>query len=134
MGHSVVLSGDTTYTPNLIRHAKGAELLIHCIAVGSRALEKAAPEYVARFYRYLANPETVGRVLNEVKPKLAVFSHISLYSRGDIPRATEEEINTRVRAIYSGEFILGQDLMEFTVSDRGVTAEPYDPAIRNREP
>jgi ribonuclease Z len=132
--HAVVLSGDTTYAPNLVKYAKGVELLVHCVAIGSRRLEAAAPEFVQRFYDYLANPETAGRILNEVRPRLAVFSHISLYSRGDIPRPSSDELTSRVRAVYDGPFVIGEDLMAFTVGSSGVTAEPYSATKRHQEP
>src|SRR5262249_27637980 len=35
-GRAVVLSGDTTYSPNLISHAKNVNLLIHSVAIGRR--------------------------------------------------------------------------------------------------
>jgi ribonuclease Z len=133
-GHAVVLSGDTTYTPNLVAHAKDVDLLIHCLAVASRQLEAAAPDYVNHFYEYLANPEMVGRILGEVRPRDAAFSHISLYSRGQIERATEDEITARVKVVYDGPFIVGQDLMSFTISPRGLTRLPYDASMRQREP
>jgi ribonuclease Z len=133
-GHAVVLSGDTTYAPNLVAHAKSVDLLIHCLAVASRQLETAAPDYVNHFYEYLANPEMVGRILGEVGPRDAVFSHISLYSRGQIGRASEDEINARVKAAYGGPFILGQDLMSFAISAEGVTRLPYDASLRQDEP
>lgn len=133
-GHAVVLSGDTTYTSSLVEHAKGTDLLIQCVAIGSRRLETAAPKFVQRFYDYLANPETAGRILNEIRPRLAVFSHVSLYSRGDIPRPTSEELTSRVRAVYCGPFVIGADLMSFLVGNGGVTAEPYSDTKRLQEP
>jgi len=132
--HAVVLSGDTTYAPNVIRHAQGVELLVHCVAIGSQRLEAAAPEFVQRYYEFLANPEMAGRILHEARPRLAVFSHISLYSRGDIPRPSTDELTSRVRAVYDGPFIIGEDLMAFSVTSHGVTAEPYSAAIRQQEP
>ncbi len=132
--HAIVLSGDTTYSPNLVKFAKGVELLVHCIAIGSRRLEAAAPEFVQRFYNYLANPEMAGRILNEVRPRLAVFSHISLYSRGDIPRPSSDELTSRVRAVYGGPFVIGEDLMSFLIESNGVTAEPYTASKRQQEP
>jgi ribonuclease Z len=132
--HAVVLSGDTTYAPNLIKHAQGVELLIHCVAIGSRRLEAAAPEFVQRYYAFLANPEMAGRILQETRPRLAVFSHISLYRRGEIPRASMDELTARVTAAYDGPFVVGEDLMTFSVTSHGVTAEPYSAAIRQQEP
>jgi ribonuclease Z len=131
---SVVISGDTTYAPNLVAHAKGTDILIHCLAAASRHLEAADPAYVARFYASLADPEVFGRVMNEVKPKLAIASHISLYSRGGIGRASEGEIEERVRKVYPGPFVIGEDLMTFIDGDQGVSAVPYKPDIRQKEP
>jgi ribonuclease Z len=133
-GHSVVLSGDTSYAPELVKMARGVDLLVHSVAIGSRALEKAEPEYVNHFYEYLANPETLNRVLTEARPRQAVASHISLYSRGPVPRATETELLARVQAGYDGPFLIGQDLMRFVISDKGTVIEAYDPGTRNREP
>lgn len=133
-GRSLVLSGDTTLAPNVVKFGNGADLLIHSLSVGSRELEAAEPEYVNKFYSFLANPEAAGQVMSQAKPQLAVFSHISLYSKGQIGRASEEEITERVRAAYPGEFVLGQDLMSFTITAAGVEKQPYDPAIRQEEP
>ena len=85
-----------------------------------------------RFYEYLANPETVAKILAETKPRDAVFSHISLYSQADIPAATEEELTARVRVSYDGPFVIGQDLMSFTINNSGVTREPYSVEFRQR--
>lgn len=133
-GHSVVLSGDTSYSPNLIKNAKQADLLIHSLSVGSHQLEQAHPDYVNFFYSFLANPESVGKVLNQTQPKDAVISHISLYSKGEIPRASEVEINQRIQKVYKGKYILGQDLMSFIINNDGVTRLPYNPTIRQYEP
>ena len=68
-----MLSGDTTLSTNLLKQAKGVDLLIHSVAIGSRELEKAAPDYVNYFYEYLASPETAAHVLNQTKPGLSEF-------------------------------------------------------------
>jgi len=133
-GHAVVLSGDTIYTPNLIKQAKGVDLLVHCVAIGSRRFEEAAPELAQRRYSHLANPEMAGRILNEVRPKQAVFSHISLMSRADIPRPSNDELKSRIGALYDGPFVIGEDLMSFLITRNGVTAEPYSPTKRQQEP
>jgi ribonuclease Z len=130
--HAVVLSGDTAYAPNLVAHGKGADLLIHCVAIGSARLEQLRWDFVRRFYEYLANPETVAKILAETRPRDAVFSHISLYGQADIPPATEEELTARVRAGYDGPFVIGQDLMSFTINNNGVTREPYSVESRQR--
>ncbi|MBT0667426.1 MBL fold metallo-hydrolase [Novosphingobium profundi] len=133
-GHSVVLSGDTTLAPNLLEQAKGVDMLIHSVAIGSRELEKAEPAYVHHFYEYLANPETAAGILAKTHPKLAVFSHISLYSKGNVARATLGELESRIKAAYDGTFLVGQDLMSFDIDDSGVHPEPYTLDMRWQEP
>jgi ribonuclease Z len=108
--------------------------LVHCVAIGSRRLEAVAPAFVQRYYEFLASPEMAGRILQETRPRLAVFSHISLYSRGDIPRPSTDELMSRVRAVYDGPFVIGEDLMAFSVTAQGVTAQPYSAATRQQEP
>lgn len=131
-GHAVALSGDTAYAPKLVAHAKGVDLLVHCVAIGSARFEQLRWDFVRRFYEYLANPETVAKILNETRPRDAVFSHISLYGQADIPPATEDELTARVRAGYDGPFVIGQDLMAFTVTDNGVVRQPYASEMRHR--
>jgi ribonuclease Z len=131
-GHAVALSGDTAYAPKLVAHAKGVDLLVHCVAIGSARLEQLRWDFVRRFYEYLANPETVAKVLNETRPRDAVFSHISLYGQADIPPATEDELTARVRAGYDGPFVIGQDLMAFTIGGNGVARQPYVSDMRHR--
>ena len=86
------------------------------------------------FYSFVANPEVVGKMFNDIKPNFAVLSHISLYSKSGIPRPTEQELSSRIAALYQGPVLIGQDLMQFIISNDGVKALPYSPEQRNREP
>ncbi len=133
-GHSVSITDDTNYAENLVKNAKGADMVIQSVAIGSRALEQADPEYVNHFYSYLASPEVVTKMFAEIQPKYAVLSHISLYSKGAFPRPTEQELISRVQAGYKGVVVIGQDLMQFEITDSGVRALPYSANQRNEEP
>ena len=109
-GHSVVLSGDTRYSENLIRFAKGTDLLVHEVVIAPDTLSKSDPKYAILAHH--TTPEQAAKVFNEVKPKLAAYSHISkLYGH------TEEEILKRTKANYPGTIIMGEDLMVFSISD-----------------
>lgn len=118
-GHAVVLSGDTRYSPNLIAHAKGADLLIHEVGAAS-AEELRANEHTRTVIAHHTTPEEAAAVFNEVRPKLAVFSHIVL--RG----ATTEEVMRKARLTYAGPLQMGEDLMRFHVGNK-VTMERFDP-------
>lgn len=110
-GHAVVLSGDTRYNPEVVRQARGADLLIHCVTVIPDALLQQNPGYKAVLL-HLASPEDAGRTFSEARPKLAVFSHIGL--NGD---STEDELVARTRAIYDGPLVVGRDLMSILVGN-----------------
>src|SRR6478736_4968250 len=109
-GHSVVLSGDTRYSENLIRFAKGTDLLVHEVAIAPDTLKKTDPGY--NILAHHTTPEQACKVFNAVKPKLAVYSHIvRLYGY------KTDEIIKRTKQNYSDPFVLGEDLMIFSVSD-----------------
>jgi len=120
--HSVVISGDTRYTPNLVSHAQHVDLLIHCVAVASPQLQAADPQRITHFYNYLASPEAVDRVFNETKPTLAVLSHISFFSNADHPAVTQQGLEDAVRQGYAGAFEIGHDLETYDIDDNGKVA------------
>src|SRR6185295_12819743 len=78
-GRSVVLSGDTRVSENLIRTAQGVDVLVHEVFV-PETLQRAGvtPERAKNIVAYHTTPEQAGQVFARVKPKLAVYSHICL--------------------------------------------------------
>ena len=72
-GRSAVISGDTRYSPNLIHHAMGVDLLIHEVMVDPVGSLDPALKAVQDHH---TSPRDAGRVFTETKPKLAVYSHI----------------------------------------------------------
>ena len=120
-GHSVVLSGDTIYDENVIKHAKGADLLVHQVAYApEEAIEKN--KVVARIISLHTQAHQVAEIFNLTKPKLAVLSHIVVFKTTgpDLSPEGEESMMKVVRHHYSGPVTLGQDLMAFEVGDKVV--------------
>lgn len=108
-GRTVVLSGDTKYTENLVKNAKGADLIIHSVAsIAPKLLKKS--KIMRIILAHHSEPEDTAKVFNAVKPKLAVYSHVVLYG-GHKPK----DILRRVRAKYSGDVRVGKDLMAIDV-------------------
>ncbi len=112
LGHSIVLSGDTRFSENLIRHAQNVDLLIHETMDGDAF--RANPgnrtrDQVESIIAHHTTPQDAGTVFNRVKPKLAVYSHI-LGKETDLIAAT--------RKTYSGPVEVGEDLMTIAVGDR----------------
>jgi ribonuclease Z len=111
-GHSVVLSGDTRYSPNLIQFAQGTDLLIHEVLdpEAYRASDHLyTPEQKQRVIDHHTTPEQAGIVFSRVKPKLAVYSHIVPFNASDLAAHT--------RKTYSGPLEVGEDLMSFEIGD-----------------
>lgn len=100
-GHSLVISGDTKFSQNLVSHSKDVDCLIH---VAWKAEAKAPPR------QSIASAEDAGRVFALVRPKLAVVYH---YLR-------DQELADAVRSQYDGPFVVGRDLMVIDIGRRRV--------------
>jgi ribonuclease Z len=115
-GRSVVISGDTKFDRNLIAAAKGADLIVHEVALASDEL-LASSEQFQRIVGHHTTPEEAGIVFAEVKPKLAVYTHLVILSGPTIPEAPLSSLIPRTRTNYDGPLVVGEDLMSFDVGD-----------------
>lgn len=119
-GRSVVISGDTRYSENLIQFAAGTDLLVHEVAaVRPELLASSATAPVARrILSWHSSPEDASRVFERVRPKLAVLSHLVLLSTDPaLPPPDVTDLPVRARAVYSGPVVIGEDRMTFVVGD-----------------
>lgn len=125
-GRSVVLSGDTRQSENLVRHAQGVDLLIHEVASPESFVRtRVPPERIRSVLAHHVTPEEAGHVFLKTKPKLAVYSHIIQ------PSATEEDLLPQTRRVYSGRVEVGVDLMVIIVAD---TIEVRRPSSQSGDP
>ena len=113
-GHSVVLSGDTRFSENLIHFAQGADVVVHEVidAEAFRRKNLAHPERVQRVVEHHTTAEQAGTVFARVKPKLAVFSHIVPPDASDLVALT--------RKTYAGPLEVGEDLMSIEIGEKVV--------------
>ncbi len=114
-GHSVVLSGDTRYSENLIHFSEGADVLIHEVMDPDAfhlANPSTSPERVQRILAHHTTPEQAGTVFARVKPKLAVYSHIVPPDASNLIPLT--------RKTYSGPLEVGEDLMSIEIGEKVV--------------
>ncbi|MCK8786946.1 MBL fold metallo-hydrolase [Roseomonas sp. NAR14] len=112
-GRSVVLSGDTRYSPEVVRQGRGADLLLHCVTLIPPALLAGNPGYRA-VYDHLASPADAARTLAEARPSLGALSHIGLNGE-----ATVEDLVRALRAGYDGPLVVGEDLLAFEIGAQG---------------
>jgi ribonuclease Z len=121
-GRAVVLSGDTRFDENLIEAAQGTDLLIHEVAAAKDELV-ASDEKFGLILAHHTTPEEAGVVFDRVSPTLAVYSHLTLLAGPGIPEVTLEELVERTKTKYSGELLVGEDLMSFDIGEE-VTVNP----------
>jgi ribonuclease Z len=114
-GRAAVLSSDTRYNENVIRHGAGADLLVHEVAAARPALMQEA--YVQRIIGHHTTPREAGKVFARTRPKLAAFTHIVLIRDEKTPPPTVEEIVAETRQSYDGPLEVGEDLMAFEIGD-----------------
>jgi ribonuclease Z len=107
---SVVLSGDTRYSENLIRNAKGVQLLVHEVAAADPELAGSSPA-VQRILDLHTTPEDAARVFRQARPYLAVYSHIVLLG------VKEDDVMQRTHDAYRGAIEMGKDLMVIEIQN-----------------
>ncbi len=130
-GRSVVLSGDTRFSENLIRFSKGADVLFHEVGV-AKAENLATSDAARRIIGHHTTPEDAGRVFDRVKPRLAVYTHIVLLSTDlAISAPTVDDLVSLTRKTYSGPFEVGEDLMSVEVGDK-ITVHRFTSPITSR--
>ena len=111
---SIVISGDTTYSENLIELAKGADVLVHeaMHMKGVERLVARVPNHPLLRQHLLASHtpvEDVGRVAQAAGVKLLVLSHLV---PADDPSITDEMWIEGARVHFRGRVIVGTDLLE----------------------
>jgi ribonuclease Z len=109
-GHSVVISGDTLFSQNLIKHAKGVDVLIHEVAYANE-VERNKP-----FLKYVVSthttPQEAAQIFSATKPRLAVYTHVITW---DV--SSDSQLVPETKKTYAGEVVTGEDLMVIEISD-----------------
>jgi ribonuclease Z len=119
-GHSVVMSGDTKPSENLVKMAQGADVLIHEFGRWKQDPALSGPpnevvpgtrntrERVKTIADHHTDGSEAGRIFARVKPKLAVFSHYNADAATALRLA---------RQAYTGPVEIGEDLMTLEIGD-----------------
>ena len=109
----MVLSGDTRYSENLIRFSQGTDVLIHEV-LDPEDYQASDQMYSAEQRQKVINhhttPEQAGTIFSQVKPKLAVYSHVVPFNAQNLVAHT--------RKTYSGPLEVGEDLMSIEIGEK----------------
>jgi ribonuclease Z len=121
-GRSVVLSGDTRVSEDLVHAAQGVDLLVHEVA-SPETFQRLGfdPERAKTIIAHHVTPEQAGEVFERTKPRLAVYSHLVL------PNATADDLVPATRKTYTGPLEVGEDLMVIEVGKEVTVRRPSLP-------
>ena len=111
---SIVFSGDTRPSPNLVALAKGAEVLVHEVmympalerVVGGESNAKTLREHLLSAH---TSAEDVGRIATEAGVKTLVLNH---FVPGGLPAIPDQTWLDAVRPHFAGKIVVGRDLLE----------------------
>lgn len=117
-GKTIVFSGDTAYFPPLAKFAEGADYLVHEV-MNVKALTHLAQRSsnAQTLLKHLMASHTstrdVGRIAQAAKVKNLVLTH---FVPGADPSMKDEDWLEDVRAEFSGNIIVGHDLLEIPLN------------------
>jgi ribonuclease Z len=111
-GKIIVISGDTAPNENLVKFARGADILVHEVYMpgyfnNARSIEASrgdALEVARRLSRYHTDAEQVDKIAAAAGVKKLVLTHL-------IPPEEGEKIRILAAKNFKGEIITGNDLM-----------------------
>jgi ribonuclease Z len=109
--HSIVITGDTRPNQNLIRYAKGADILVHEAYVRSDSRAGSADTKRWSIYDYHSSAKEAGEDAGKANAKILVLTHL-------IPAgASEKDFLDEAKKGFDGKIIVGRDLMVISPSE-----------------
>jgi ribonuclease Z len=108
-GEAVVISGDTRPTENLVKYAKGADVLVLEAYLPEHFLHVDTPEVAARLMSYHTSAEEAGELAERASVKTLVLTHL-------IPANADETFRERAARKFKGQILVGKDLLRVSAS------------------
>ncbi len=115
VGRSILLSGDTTYSENVVKYGMNDDLIVSNVVAFSDAMTKAG--VLKPVLNKLTTPEQAAAIFSKTRPRLAVFSHIV---KKELPGDEGDNViieRTR-KAGYNGPLAMGLDRMTIDVGEQ----------------
>jgi ribonuclease Z len=101
---TIVISGDTRPSQNLIRYSEGADILVHEV-YSQAGFDKKTEVWKKYHASHHTSTFELGEIAKKTKPGLLVLHHILFWG------ATEEELLDEIAQIYDGLVSVGSDMM-----------------------
>lgn len=99
----IVLSGDTSYFPDLVDHYRGADVLIHEV-VSMQGLKKLPEKWQGYMLDAHTTTDQLAKIANEVQPGILVLNHALSF------KTPVSSIVDEIEARYDGNSVLAEDL------------------------
>jgi ribonuclease BN (tRNA processing enzyme) len=99
---SIVISGDTSPSPELIAHCQPCDVLIH-ETYSPSGVVPVMPDWPAYSAKYHTTTSQLADIANRTKPKLLIIYHIS-------GRTPDEQLLREIQKNYVGKVAIGHDL------------------------
>ena len=111
---SIVISGDTAPSPNLVKLAGGADVLVHSVMYPpalDRLVQRVpdASALKASILAHQTSAEDAGRIAQAAGVKTLVLSH---FVPADDPELTDQVWTAAARIHFRGRVVVGKDLLE----------------------
>jgi ribonuclease Z len=111
-GKSVVISGDTAPSDNVVKFARGADILVHEVYMpgyftNARSVEMTrgdTAKVTQRLSRYHTDAEQVGKIAAAAGVKKLVLTHL-------IPPEDSDKMRELAGKNFKGEIVIGKDLV-----------------------
>jgi len=107
-GKVIVISGDTRPNANLIKYARGADVLVQEAYLPEHFARVDTPEVAARLSHYHTSAEEAGAIARDANVKKLVLTHL-------IPGNADETFRARAAKAYKGPIVVGKDLLRVDV-------------------
>jgi ribonuclease BN (tRNA processing enzyme) len=105
-GKSIVISGDTSPSEELVAHCQPCDVLIHEVYSPESVL--SMPDYKTYRAKYHTSTSELAEIANRAKPGIVVVYHTS--GRGQNGRIPDEQLLREIQKTYHGRVVIGHDL------------------------
>jgi ribonuclease Z len=101
-GRSIVISGDTGPSSELVSHCQPCDVLIH-ETFSPSATVPVMPDWPAYSAKYHTSTDQLAEIGNRTKPGLIIVYHIS-------GRTPDDQLLREIQKTYQGKVVIGHDL------------------------
>lgn len=108
--NAILLSGDTTFSENLVKHGENLDLLIHELAVIDQQLIEENPK-LKKISQYHSSLHQVKQVIDLLEPELTIFNHLLIIG------IEQEMVNMKIQSLFKDKAVLGYDLQEINLPE-----------------